>query len=1082
MSETRSLAGFSARTASFALFLSILFVCCGWIWTEYKGYEDQAAFLSEIVLKNIKNRIKDQVSGSVQIIEQMGSEVESRTRALLKQKVSHAYLLASQIYTTSKDTLPESTVKALIRETLRSLSFNEGRGYFFIDTLDGVSILFTDHPEYEGQNLLEVTNTDGARVVRDVIQIATNQGEGFYTYKWSKPGSREMKFMKSSYIKRFEPFGWVIGAGEYHDEIEATVQKEALERIGGMSFDKDSYIYVFRYDGLYLSHLEKKYVGQNLLTIEDSKGMRVNEKLVDLCVNQGGGFLDYTWKKPSTGKEVGKIAYVLPYPKWQWIIGTGVYLDDIDESLAKHKEAFKRKLLPQVVIMVVMAVFALIIPLAFIRRRAASLHRSFAAVGESFDNAFSATKVIDLENLGYVELKNLATSTNKIIEERKAAEISLSESERKLANALSMARLGHWDLDINSNIFTFSDSFYSLFLTSAEEMGGYEMSMQEYAERFIHPEDRHIVFEETQNALKTTDPNFSRYIEHRCIFMSGAIGYIGVKFSIEKDSAGNTIRTYGVNQDITERVRSEEALRESEMRFKALHNASFGGIAIHDNGIILDCNLGLTEMFGYTREELIGMNGLFLIAEISRDTVMKNIVSGYEKPYEEYGLRKNGEVFPMRLEGRNIPYKGKMVRAVEFRDITESRNSAEALLSAKETAEMANRAKSEFLANMSHEIRTPLNGVLGMLQLLQTTSPNDEQNEYLRTAINSARRLTRLLSDILDLSRIESGKLVVEEAEFDLASQRESVMELFGMTAMQKGVSLEFSISPELPVKLIGDEVRLRQILFNLVGNAVKFTQHGLVSVNVSLASNVPGRTVRILFTVSDTGIGIPDNRLKDIFEPFVQVEGSFVRAHQGAGLGLAIVRRLVIILGGNLAISDTQGGGTTIYVSLPFKLSDENAQSKKDELPITMDRHGVSLRILFVEDDAVNADTGRRILEKHGHFVVIAGDGHEAMQRLAMENFDLVLMDIQMPIMDGVEATKRIRRGEAGTDKSNIPIIAMTAYAMTGDKEKFLNAGMNDYLSKPVNIEALLDVIGSVMGWKKGALNSRTENLGFSG
>lgn len=389
------------------------------------------------------------------------------------------------------------------------------------------------------------------------------------------------------------------------------------------------------------------------------------------------------------------------------------------------------------------------------------------------------------------------------------------------------------------------------------------------------------------------------------------------------------------------------------------------------------------------------------------------------------------------------------------------------LLVEKERAESANVAKSVFLANMSHEIRTPLNGILGMLQLLNGAEANDEQREYVSAAMKSTKRLTRLLSDILDISRIESGKMQLVESDVDMGKIRQSIEEVFAGTAREKGIDLSFSWTPDFPNVFRGDEVRLHQILFNLVGNAVKFTDKGSVHVAASVLPFTAGADIRVLITVSDTGIGISDEDLKGIFEPFVQVEGSYTRRFQGAGLGLSIVRKIVAMMGGDVSIESEIGKGTTVYLSLPFARCHGTADHVAQVGEEAHSRAIGPLRVIVAEDDPVNAIAARRMLENAGHAVALARNGQDVLTLLAERDFDLILMDVQMPVMDGVEAAKKIRRASEFGSKSLIPIVAVTAYAMVGDREKILAAGMDDYISKPVDKETLVEVIARVMETK---------------
>jgi len=421
-------------------------------------------------------------------------------------------------------------------------------------------------------------------------------------------------------------------------------------------------------------------------------------------------------------------------------------------------------------------------------------------------------------------------------------------------------------------------------------------------------------------------------------------------------------------------------------------------------------------------------------------------------------IMARGQVMEKDANGRALRMLG------THSDVTERKRAMEELCMAKAAAESASHAKSEFLANMSHEIRTPLNGILGMLSLLRHTPLDAEQEEYLHNAVRASTRLTGLLSDILDISRIEAGKMAIVCEEFSLASLREAILELFRPAAAEKGIMLDFVCNPGLPRTLIGDEARVRQVLFNLVGNAVKFTENGSVTVDVALLPSAADAPARVLFIVADSGIGVSDEQLREIFEPFVQAEGSYTRRYQGAGLGLSIVRKLVRLMGGELAIDNDPDNGTSIYVVLPFAVPRGDGPAQGRTLRSSLRPAGRRLRILFAEDDAVSLIAGKKMLERSGHEVVVAPDGRQAVALLAGNDIDLVLMDVQMPVMDGMEATRLIRESVSLGPKANVPIVAMTAYAMTGDKEKFLAAGMNAYIAKPVSPAELREVIERTM------------------
>lgn len=528
---------------------------------------------------------------------------------------------------------------------------------------------------------------------------------------------------------------------------------------------------------------------------------------------------------------------------------------------------------------------------------------------------------------------------------------------------------------------------------------------------------------------------------------------------ILRDVSGNPVVTRGAIQDVTYRVSIENALRRSESTYRALaDNLPNGVVLLVDTADILRvaAGQGLPALVDAPAPSGPAPYAAVLPTALTGDltplivSARHGTTTRRELPYGTGVFEVVALPLPGETTGADEGGAGHDVMLL-LQDVTSRKQWEEQMRASRDEAAAMSELKSQFVANISHEMRTPLSGILGIADVALTTdSPPELLRNYFGMVQNVAEGLLGVINDLLDFSRLEAGRMPLDKIEYDLHTTVRDALAPLAMQAERKGLRLELHIQNGLPHTLRGDPLRLRQVLVNLAGNAVKFTPHGMVRVDVSTGDGVTHDRECLVFTIEDTGPGIPHEKLAHIFESFAQADGSYSRQHTGSGLGLAISRHLVELQGGDIGVQSTPGEGSIFWFTLPLTDIHPARRTQRQRVDLDIRTQTLPLRILLAEDNELNREFLTIILEEAGHSVVTARDGHEVLDVLRREHVDLVLMDVQMPRMNGMEATRHIRA--SGAAWSTVPVIALTAHSMAGDRDRFIAEGMNDFVGKPVD------------------------------
>jgi PAS domain S-box-containing protein len=650
--------------------------------------------------------------------------------------------------------------------------------------------------------------------------------------------------------------------------------------------------------------------------------------------------------------------------------------------------------------------------------------------------------------------------------ERKSAELRLKESELRYELAMLGSSAGVWDwFDIAYDSQWWSERFYEMIGYTPQELPAGLNSFQS----ILHPEDRAATDKRVQEHFKLRKPFVTEY---RLRTKDHGYHWFLASARAWYDAGGKPKRMVGSVIDIHERIEAEQRLRLSEERYQLVVEGTSAGIWDWPD-VSSDeewWSPRFYELLGYAPGEIPARWSTFLtlVHDDDRRMVMDKVGEHRNSPSPislEYRLRLKDGTYKWFLANAQFKRSAEdhvLRLAGSIIDIDARKKAEHELMRAKNEAEAAARAKSDFLSNMSHEIRTPMNAITGITQLLLDRVDGKDEREYLNSIKYSADNLLVIINDILDFSKIEAGKITFEKIDFDLRQQLSSLSKTMRTKAAEKGLDFRLNIGNEVPDLVAGDPFRLNQILSNLLGNAIKFTSSGHVGLSVLCCPAGMKGEEMLRFEVSDSGIGIPMDRQEVIFESFTQAYSDITRKYGGSGLGLAITKNLTLLQGGRIGLSSEPGKGSVFSVELPFHKSDKafikEVGMNADE---TISLEG--LRVLVVEDNTLNQFVIKQLLSKWNTMHSVAPNGREALVKLKEEDFDVVLMDLQMPELSGFQATEQIRARNTEVRNPDIPIIALTADAFTETRRKVLEAGMNDFVTKPFDQNELYEKIAKL-------------------
>ena len=954
----------------------------------------------------------------------------TKLRNELKREAELGYKIAYAFFEQNINNPDKEDAKRKIIKILSNIRFRNGKGYFFIFDLNGISVLDPLSPGNEGKNLINSKDKHGDFYIKKIIRMLIIKREGFYEY--TVKNKREISF-----FKLFEPYRWGIGCSGSYESVLNNFKKNILKKLNLFHFAEDT----------------------GVIVVENSK----------IIFNKSFQGLDISKFKTGFNKNANYISYVTLLPELNWKIVSVFNKQPITTDL----NGFKSKISFVSIIFVIPLILVSLLILAFLYFIFGKFENEFIGELEKFKGYFRSIPnlfvEIDINKFKFDEFKTFGKYTNNTI---KVLRDSFKKSEEK-NNYLQLITenlgIGIAIIDKKRQIEFCNNDFQALVNFDFEKKGQTEFN------KIFRLKGCDLGCEESRNkcaVLKVLETGESYESDSETIVLNN--GKEIPVFMLVNPIRGKEKFVLVIKDIIKERKIRNELVKVK----RAVEQAPVSIVITDINGTIEYVNPFFSKITGYSEIEAIGNKPKVLKTkhnEKYHGELWNTIMSGKVWEGEFLNKKKTGETYwEKAVIGPVFDNNGSIMNFVAVKqDISLVKDLQNSLKRAKAEAEVANKMKSEFLASMSHEIRTPMNALIGFIDLFYDTEVSETQKQYLDIIKSSTENLMRILNDILDLSKLEAGKMDFEEVEFGIKELISNVFNIFSKKAGEKGISLKVEVSDDMPQTLKGDPTRITQVINNLVSNAIKFTDKGEVGINVKL-NNLEDNIAEVLFLVYDTGVGIRKDKIDKIFESFTQEDASVTRKFGGTGLGLAIVSKIIKAYEGKIWVESEPGKGSKFYfiLKLPVVETEIKEVKKKKQVEFAAFK-GAS--VLVAEDNLTNQILIKEIFKKFSVEIDLASNGIEALEKIAEKDYELIFFDWHMPEMDGVEAVKilrKVEKGEVAEDERiskdiiaklfnrKFKVIALTAAVLENEKSMLKEVGFDEFLSKPIDYQKLTEVL----------------------